>query len=223
MSGKIGTPSCRLVAGERGGSAPLAYSSAAGAGRSRSAWSTSIAWVFSLAGRDRRGRSRRVSFGSRRRSRSRWKAGAAFQLRSVRAVTPSSAATACCVIPWPSSFAAPLLFSSSLLSAAALVGELLLGPRPHLLAAPARRDAALACGSLSSGAGAGRSLERGALTEPLAHLGGGQPIPAAADATAGEAAVQARHRCRRDSRRLGARRVRRPQGHIVTADFGVRR
>jgi hypothetical protein len=38
--------------------------------------------------------------------------------------------------------------------------------------------------------GAGRSLERGALTEPLAHLGGDQPIPAAADAAAGEVAVQ---------------------------------
>jgi hypothetical protein len=84
----------------------------------------------------------------------------------------------------------PLLFSGSLLSAVALVGELLLGPRPHRLAAPARRDAALAVGGLGGGAGAGGSLERGALTEPLAHLGGGQPIPAAADAPAGEAAVQ---------------------------------
>jgi hypothetical protein len=84
----------------------------------------------------------------------------------------------------------PLLFSGSLLSAVALVDELLLGPRPHRLAAPARGDAALAVGGLGGGAGAGGSLERGALTEPLAHLGGGQPIPAAADAPAGEAAVQ---------------------------------
>jgi hypothetical protein len=84
----------------------------------------------------------------------------------------------------------PLLLSGLLLSAAALVGELLLRPRPHRLAAPARRDAALAVGGLGGGAGAGGSLERGALTEPLAHLGGGQPIPAAADAPAGEAAVQ---------------------------------
>jgi hypothetical protein len=84
----------------------------------------------------------------------------------------------------------PLLFSGSLLAAAALVGELLLGPRPHRLAAPAWLDAALAVDGLGGGAGAGGSLERGALTEPLAHLVGGQPIPVAADAPAGEAAVQ---------------------------------
>jgi hypothetical protein len=61
---------------------------------------------------------------------------------------------------------------------------------PHGLAARARSDAALAEGGLGGGAGAGGSLERDALAEPLAHLGGGQPIPAAADAPAGEVAVE---------------------------------
>src|SRR5207249_9337840 len=60
------TPSCWLVAGERAGSAALACFSAASAGRSRSACSTSIAGVCSAPGRDRRGRLRRVSSASRR-------------------------------------------------------------------------------------------------------------------------------------------------------------
>jgi hypothetical protein len=64
----------------------------------------------------------------------------------------------------------PLLLSGSLLAAAALVGELLLGPRPHRLAAPARRDAALpGGGGLGGGAGAGGGLERGALASPSAR------------------------------------------------------
>ena len=63
------------------------------------------------------------------------------------------------------------------------------GGKATRLMAVGGRDAALACG-LGGGAGAGRGLERGALAEPLAHLGGGQPIPAAADAPAGEVAVQ---------------------------------
>ncbi len=53
-----------------------------------------------------------------------------------------------------------LLFARSLLSAAALVGALLLRPRPRQLA-PAGSDRAFPGGGVS-GAGAGGSLERGA-------------------------------------------------------------
>jgi len=83
----------------------------------------------------------------------------------------------------------PLLLCGSLLLAAALVGELLLRPRPHPFA-PAGSEPAVAGGGLGGGAGAGGSLERGAPAERLAQLRGGQPIPAAADAPPGEAAVQ---------------------------------
>jgi hypothetical protein len=53
-------------------------------------------------------------------------------------------ATYCCVIAWPS-LAAPLLLSSRLPAAAALVDKLLLRPRPRLLA-PAGSDSAEAGG-----------------------------------------------------------------------------
>jgi len=104
-----------VVAGERGGSAPLGCSSAAGADRSPSA----VALAFALE--DGRG------FPVAKR------AGGDAELGGDSLLCHSLA----------EQLRRPLLFSSSLLAAAALIGELLFGPRPHRLAAPAKRDAAL--------------------------------------------------------------------------------
>ncbi len=83
----------------------------------------------------------------------------------------------------------PPLLARSLLSAAALVGELLLGSRPWLPAA-AGSESAVAGGGLGDGAGAGGSLDRGGPAERLAHLRLGQPVPAGASTPPGEVAVQ---------------------------------